>query len=161
MLQEMLLHLHTVIHHAGRVCLWARGALLTAVHSVEAPSTGEKLQGQNQSVCMHCLSIVSICSMYVFSLQEFCVFVFVPCWMGSLFSTLLCCVSAPEERVTAPIRAWPDPFLQQKHMHLDINASILFISLHADVQRTLNIFTNPPPSTHMLTQTHLISFSTQ
>lgn len=36
---------------------------------------------------VHCLCIVSMCSMYVFSIHEYCVFIFVPHWMRPLFST--------------------------------------------------------------------------
>lgn len=141
----MQLHLHPVIRHAGRVCLWVRGCLFTAVHSVEAPSAREKLHGQSH--CMHCLTIVSICSMYVFNLHEFCVFVFVLSWMGSLFSALLYYISAPTERVNGPIRAWPDPFLQNKHIHIDVNASKVFISLHAFVQSMQHLHKSHPQPT--------------
>ncbi len=74
---------------------------------------------------VHCLSIVSICSMYVFSVHEPYVYVIVSDWMRSLFSVRAECTHTrvcsstysahrPCDWLNGP---WPDLLFTQKHTY--------------------------------------------
>lgn len=75
--------------------------------------------------CVHCLSIVSICSMYVFSVHKPYVYVIVRDWMRSLFCMRVECTHTrvcssaysahrPCDWLNGP---WPDLLFTQKHTY--------------------------------------------